>query len=278
MSVWSPYAHGNGLWIARNIITGFVSAPIEALPEASITDVYFAHERGTYMGWYAWTLAASNYFAPVICGFINDGVGYEWPFFIMAIFCGASFVFLFFFLEETNYDRRSVGVVYDDHPSDGKTPTKQDSDSPISADEKKSPVGAVDGGESTAGAGGVMTRPTLHGTEKTFWQKLALFDKPRPFLMHWRAWQILRLIPWPGVFFSGFSWGTYLIWFNILNATASIILSAPPYNFAPSIVGLTYISCCIGVTLGYVLLSEVCRRAWLVDADLLKGVVYGGHV
>lgn len=31
---------------------------------------YFTHERGSYMGLYAFTLAGSNYFTPVICGFI----------------------------------------------------------------------------------------------------------------------------------------------------------------------------------------------------------------
>ncbi|KAG7108439.1 putative MFS-type transporter like protein [Verticillium longisporum] len=38
--------------------------------------------------------------------------------------------------------------------------------------------------------------------------------------------------------------------FNMLNATSSIILSGPPYNFPPSMVGRTYISCFVGVILG----------------------------
>jgi hypothetical protein len=36
---------------------------------------YFQHQRGTYMGLYALFLAGSNYFAPVICGFIADNQG-----------------------------------------------------------------------------------------------------------------------------------------------------------------------------------------------------------
>lgn len=28
-----------------------------------------------------------------------------------------------------------------------------------------------------------------------------------------------------------FSYGSYLIWFNVLNGTASIILGSAPYNF-----------------------------------------------
>ncbi|TFA98379.1 hypothetical protein CCMA1212_009875 [Trichoderma ghanense] len=243
VSVWSPFAKGQGQWIARNVVAGFVAAPIEALPETSITDIYFAHERGTYMGWYAWILATSNYFAPVICGFINDGMGYKWPFYFMAIFGGACFVFLFFFLEETNYDRPLVGIIRVAEAHDGTSEKTTSSSS----------TGAAAGNESH-GAADVFADDSnsamLQGKETSYWQKLSLLDKSRPFQMHRRAWQILRLIAWPVVFYSGFSYGTYLIWFNILNATSSIVLGGAPYNFRPSIVGLSYLACVVGVILG----------------------------
>lgn len=70
--------------------------------------------------------------------------------------------------------------------------------------------------------------------------------------MHWRAWQILKLMSWPTVFYAGFSYGTYLVWFNIFKATASIVLSGEPYSFRPSIVGLSYLSCIFRVSLGLV--------------------------
>lgn len=38
-ALWGPYARGNGVWIARNVLGGFLAAPIEALPEISVTDV-----------------------------------------------------------------------------------------------------------------------------------------------------------------------------------------------------------------------------------------------
>jgi MFS family permease len=36
---WGPYAHGNGQWIAKCVVSGIFAAPIEALPEVSVTDV-----------------------------------------------------------------------------------------------------------------------------------------------------------------------------------------------------------------------------------------------
>ena len=35
----SPYAKTQGQWIARCIVQGFFTAPIEALPEITVTDV-----------------------------------------------------------------------------------------------------------------------------------------------------------------------------------------------------------------------------------------------
>lgn len=219
-----------------------MAAPIEALPETTITDLYFTHERGTYLGWYAWFLASSNFFAPVISGFINDGMGYKWCFFFQAIFCGIVAVFLYLFLEETNYDRKTVGIV-----EGTQSPSPSDAEDVDSTSEKnpspdKSTTAATETPESrTAGTSTVYEA-------KTYWQKLSLWDKPRAFVMHWRAWQILKLLSWPVVFYSGFSYGTYLVWFNILNATASIILGGEPYNFTPAIIGLSYISCIVGTT------------------------------
>lgn len=240
--MWSPYAKGEGQWIARNIVIGFVAAPIEALPETSITDLYFAHERGTYLGWYAWFLASSNFFAPVISGFINDGMGYKWCFFFQAIFCGVVSIFLFFFLEETNYDRKTVGII-----EGTESPNPFDAEA-VDGTNEKNPT-PQEGTTAAETLGSPIAATSTPYKRKTYWQKLALWDKPRTFVMHWRAWQILKLLSWPVIFYAGFSYGTYLVWFNILNATASIILGGEPYNFSPAIVGLSYISCIIGVTI-----------------------------
>lgn len=77
--LWVPHATTNGAWIGSKILQGCVGAPIESLCEISITDIYFTHERGTYMGLYAFMLAGSNFLAPVFAGFINDGQGMLLP-------------------------------------------------------------------------------------------------------------------------------------------------------------------------------------------------------
>lgn len=175
-------------------------------------------------------------------------MGYKWPFYYMAIFAGISFVFLFFFMEETNYDRGTVGVIYsngNENANNSGGDVSTTTGEVAASISKPIPVDVEKQASDTTAHGAI-----LKGEEKTFWEKLTIWDKPRPFLMHWRAWQSLRLISWPVVFFAGFSYGSYLIWFNVLNATASVVLGAPPYNFKPSTVGLTYLSCIVGVCIG----------------------------
>lgn len=185
----------------------------------------------------------------MITGFINDGMGYKWCFFFQAIFCGVVSVFLFFFLEETNYDRKTVGVIEGTEspasPSDAEAVDSSSSEKRPVQTEKDTQAAKEETPEITPGTS-ITYKP------KTYRQKLALWDKPRTFVMHWRAWQILKLLSWPVIFYAGFSYGTYLVWFNIINATASLILGGEPYNFTPAIVGLSYIACILGVTVASV--------------------------
>lgn len=230
-SIWSAYVTSNGEWIAKCILQGFFISPIEALPEISVTDIYFTHERGTYMGIYAFTLAGSNYFAPVICGFIAEYQGWRWVFYWPAIFLAVVFVFLFLFMEETNYNR-VTGVQ--------ETPSSPDSPAEPVKPTEKAPVEnphLTEIGE-------------VYATEKTFVQKMSIWQpSPGQNMLH-RALRSLSFLTWPVIFYAGFSYGSYLIWFNVLNATASLILSGAPYNFGSSMVGVSYISCCIGVIVG----------------------------
>ncbi|KAI9373189.1 MFS general substrate transporter [Aspergillus egyptiacus] len=239
MRVGSPFVKSNGEWIARSIMTGFFIAPIEALPEVSVTDVFFTHERGTYMGLYAFFLAGSNYFAPVICGFIAEYQSWEWVFYWPAIFCGVSMVILFFFMEETNYVREKPttfeAAVTLPTPAEDGTAEKGLSAHPSNE---------------SAGVGTVYTK-------KTYIQKLSILgpQQAKNNLIR-RAWQTVYYLSWPVIFYAGFSYGSYLIWFNVLNGTASLILGSPPYNFGASMVGLSYVSCCLGVVLGSIFTGQ----------------------
>ncbi|KAL4752614.1 hypothetical protein BDW72DRAFT_202120 [Aspergillus terricola var. indicus] len=191
-SVWGPYVRSNGEWIARSIITGFFLAPIEALPEVSVTDVYFTHERGTYMGLYAFFLAGSNYFAPVICGFIAEYHGWRWVFYWPAIFCGAAMVVLFFLMEETNYARQRPSM--SDRTAEGSA-TENDN----KKDNEKGLMRSTPSSQSRSDPEvGVMYN------KKTYMRKLSMLG-PRQARnnMLRRAWQTVYYLSWPVIFYAG---------------------------------------------------------------------------
>jgi len=78
----------------------------------------------------------------------------------------------------------------------------------------------------------VSSRP--QGQTKSFAAKLRIFNKPKP-VRHFLFGVVrpLRLMRFPIIAYCGFMYGASLIWFNILNATSSLILSGAPYHFAP---------------------------------------------
>merc|ERR1712000_669100 len=73
----------------------------------------------------------------------------------------------------------------------------------------------------------------------------------------------------PGIAFSGFMYGSIVCYFNILNGTSSLILADAPYNFPSSMVGLSYVSCLIGVLLGAFYSGPIGARFILIPGGFL---------
>lgn len=131
---------------------------------------------------YALFLSGSNVIAPIICGFINDHQGYFWVFYWPAIFCAVALVFLFLFLEESNYDRKFTGVVLETPETAVVDPEKPGKSSP---ERVPTPM---------------SEEPVFR--RKTYFQKLSLIDKPREFRMGYRILNSFKFITWPCIFYG----------------------------------------------------------------------------
>ncbi|KAM5354916.1 hypothetical protein ACJ41O_001562 [Fusarium nematophilum] len=243
MMLWAPHATSNGQWIANKVIQGLFGAPIESLCEISVADVYFTHERGTYVGLYALFLVGSNFLAPVISGFINDGQGWQWVLHWCSIFNGIAFVIIFFCMEETNYHRAVTAPVADlDQRSSQPDKTPENG----SDEEKATKVLSAENIDVSHGS--------MHSSPKrSYLEKLAVIrreDLRSKVPLTNMVIRTFSYFSFPVVVFCGFMYGAVVCYFNVLNATASLILSGHPYNFSSSIVGLSYVSCLIGVFLG----------------------------
>lgn len=258
--IWVPYTNTNGQWIASKLLQGFFGAPVESLCEISVTDIYFTHERGTYIAVYGFFLIGSDFLAPLFAGFINEGQGWRWVLYWCAILSGISSVFLFFFMEETNYHRKvlagnemkkngSVGQVIHESDIRDDAVQKHNMDTELH-------VSTITNEEG---------RPDNVPRRKSFYHKLKVFDKQElryPNRLKDMVLRPLIFLSFPVIFYAGFSYGSNLVWFNVLNGTASLILSGKPYGFSSSTVGLAYISPLIGMTLGSLYTGGV--GDWLV--------------
>lgn len=236
--IWAPYSHGAGQWYAHRILLGIFSAPVESLPEISVPDLFFAHERGTYMAIYTYALFGSNFLAPLFAGFINDGVGWEWVMYFGAIVLAGCAILEYFFMEETIYFRRTM----EGSPS-------IENEKPPSLEEAYS--------------------PTPDPPKVSYTQKLHLFQKfaspQRTLSQTARSW--LRPISifffFPNIVWAGFLYGTNLAWVNIWNGTISTVLGQPPYNLAPRMVGVAYLSPIFGGLLASFWSGSICDHLTL---------------
>lgn len=219
--VWAPFSHGAGQWYAHRILLGIFASPVESLPEVTVPDLFFAHERGFYMSVYAFALFGSNFLAPFFAGFINDGANWHWVMYFGALVLAVCAIIMFFFLEETMYFRSTTEGDTNDNEKTG-LPEMAHSD----------------------GAGS----PTqAHGPPKSYLQKLSLVSlmpgRPTPLQTLAKSWRALKIIIFfPNILWAGLLYGTNLAWYNVMNATMSTLLGGSPYNFAPAMVGVAYIS------------------------------------
>jgi len=147
-------------------------------------------------------------------------------------------------MEETNHHRKAhIGVRVNGGSGSimQNSGTRHDSVEDSKAKAKLDIVASTDEGD----------RDKVHRT-KSFYDKLKVFDKQElryPNRVKSMMLRPLIFLTFPVIFYAGFSYGSNLIWFNVLNGTASLVLSNKPYGFSSSIVGLAYIAPLIGVML-----------------------------
>ncbi|CAK4033664.1 MFS general substrate transporter [Lecanosticta acicola] len=265
--IWTAHSSSAGVWYAHRILIGIVGAPIEALPEISIPDVFFAHERGTWISTYVLLLFGSNFLAPLMAGWFDDAYGWRWTMYFGAIVAAGAFVILFFGMEETMYFRNSVeGIEVAPTPPEQTAekqswPEKQDSKfvtSPAASEVKES-------------------NAPIFARKRSYVSKLKPFVllPGRPSLrqvgiMMYRP--LMIIVRFPNVAWAGFIYGINLSWYNVLNGTTSPVLSASPYNWSAALVGTIYVGPIIGAIFGCFWAGVVADRLAIYLARRNNGI------
>lgn len=213
ISEWTAWVDSFGSWAAARILYGFFVAPVEVLPEISIPDIFFAHERGAYVGGYSMTLAGSNFIAPFISGFMNDAIGWRWVQHWCALLLALNLLLAFFFQEESSWHRSEV--------------------------EAETSTGAIDvqmgqavalGSSDQEAEKGCSTEPPVESaashspgetyTRKSYWKKLGVWtnNKMTPEQIFRIAWRpILIIVQFPNILFAGMLYAFTNSWYVNVN-------------------------------------------------------------
>jgi len=187
--IWSPFCTTKAEWLLNRVLAGFFVAPSEALPETSVTDVYFVHQHGRYLALYALSIVAGMYLGPVFYGYIALRADLNWVFYVPTIFNGVSFVFLFFFMEETSFSRTIT--------------------TPQSLNVEKKPDGVLE--HSKTDEKGSEAEPRAVDCElgtmvsqKRFISRLSLVRKDDSYRAMRNAIRIFQYLRWPLIVFCGY--------------------------------------------------------------------------
>jgi MFS family permease len=241
-SVWTSYVTSSGEWYINRVLIGFFYGPIETMIEICISDVFFAHDRGFWIGMYCWILFGIPFIGAVPAGFVTATLGWQWIQFIASIISAACILAMFFFLEETMFYRPPVqeeALDVDEGAGENDAPLTESPNN----DEKY-----ISGPSPQTEAGQILTK-------KTYTQKLKVWGFRRPGQPNnfWRSiWLPFLLLRFPAIVFAGILVGSVLSWFNVVNATIALVLAAPPYSFSTNGIGLIFLAPFLGCTIGCV--------------------------
>ncbi|KXJ88410.1 major facilitator superfamily protein [Microdochium bolleyi] len=268
--VWTAYSSSAGEWAAHRVLIGIIVSPIESLCEVTIFDLFFAHNRGTYMGLYVFVLFGSNFLAPLFAGWFNDAYGWRWTMHLGAIVCAVALVLMFFFLEETIYFRGQTIDGLETRPvapTGGITETKSEKENTDNQSASSSGPGCVD----------TKSRASSPAQKQGFLGKYALF-RPLPgrpsnremLKMVYRP--LVMIFRLPTVAWSGFLYGINLAWYNVLNGTVSPVLTSNPYHWSAALVGCVYAGPIIGAAFACLWSGKVADRVAIHLARRHNGV------
>jgi MFS family permease len=110
-SVWGAAVKEYSSFLGSRIVAGIGMAPYEILVQCTIGDMYFVHERATRIAVWNLFLLTGISGGALVAGYIIERDGYQWTFWVCAIFFGMLMLAVFFLVPETAYRRKPATPV-----------------------------------------------------------------------------------------------------------------------------------------------------------------------
>ncbi|KAH7130023.1 major facilitator superfamily domain-containing protein [Dendryphion nanum] len=240
--------------VAARVVQGFCMGPLEALIPASISDVWFVHERGYRSAVFNLGVLGGINLAQPVAGYIIQYSGYKTAFYAMGGAFGIALIMIFFWMPETAFIRTGA-VNLDTSSKNIMTELKITHKMAVEHIEGEK----IDSGQSieTPEQTPAQEEPYSYARDLRLYSgyinHVSFFNTLfRPFMM----------LGSPAVLWATLLFTTCISWLVGISVTLSQIFSAPPYNFSVSVVGLTNLSSFVATILGT-----------LVAGPLIDGVV-----
>ncbi|PHH79882.1 hypothetical protein CDD82_2107 [Ophiocordyceps australis] len=249
-SVWAGSTRSSYLSFAfARAFQGIGATPFETLVNAAVGDLYCVHQRGLRMALSNLAVFGSAFFTPIVTGKITETLGWQWTFYLVAIFTATIFPAIFLLCPETAYRRDPA--LYTDRIFDHVRTSYPASIKVTSAGVESAPSAS-------------STPITLHSTlqhignaetpNKTFAQNLSLFDGRKTDERYW----VLLLRPFPLLLNPAFIWGCLIQgamigWTVFIGVIIAFVFVGPPFFWGETKAGYTYTGAFIGAICGFAL-------------------------
>ncbi|KAK0652389.1 major facilitator superfamily domain-containing protein [Cercophora newfieldiana] len=245
-TVWCALSPDFASLLVARVVQGLAISPVEALPSATIAEMFFLHERSFRIGVYTLMLLGGKNLVPLVSAAVIERWGWRWVFWIVVMVGGFCGVMLFLFMHETFWDRREV--------RDGRDGGRVGNE----GTEKPGTVENENENESQPGSSTLTLmapEPTTNASSDT--------EKASPPLdytshrlaspSHWHhvAVRPLLLFLYPSILYSAFLYACSLGWLIVISESVAVIYrSRGSYHLSALSTGLVYISPFVGGVLG----------------------------
>lgn len=253
-NIWFGVAKNADDTIWSQLFVGASESVAEATVQLSLMDLWFDHQAGAAIGVYVLATSIGTYMGSLIASYISQSpLGFRWVGYMGAVFSGATFLLLYFGLEETAFDRARYSTT---HGLNVTERAARNTEEPLN--EKKTP---------SDHAAGTATPPVVDAEcvgagfgapekQKPYWQRIAIITpatnlRGYGFKQYFRRLlHTLKVFTFPAVWYSGIQWGAQNAWLTFYLTVEQDTWYGPPWNYTDGEVGNMNIPTLIGSVLG----------------------------
>ncbi|PNH40222.1 hypothetical protein VD0004_g6749 [Verticillium dahliae] len=265
-------------FIGARVVQGIACSPYETLVNVAVGDLYPVHQRGLRMAFTNLAVFGGAFFTPILVGKITHSIGWEWSFYLTAIFCAMSLVAVYLLCPETAY-RRDMSLNTDMIAEDDKTHLEKLSpglDADPSITSEGGPDGKLPDSAQASPAPAKSHDASYRGADtpkKTYLESLALFDGRKTD----DSYLDLLLRPFALFAHPAFIWGcliqgTMIGWTVFIGVIVAAVFIGPPFFWNEVSAGYAYLGPFIGALAGFAIAGVLSDWSAKYMTRLNKGV------